>query len=465
MVNDLKSALGPLGWLEAEDMAGHLVDFRGDFRGDALLVVRPSSTDEVSAVVAICASAGVAVVAQGGNSGLSGASIPSVDRPTIVLTFGRMRMIEEVNTERFTITAQAGVTIQELQEAAARADRLFAPDWGARGSATLGGAVATNAGGINVLRYGTMREQVMGLEVVLADGRIWNGLRSLPKDNSGYDLKHLFISSEGTLGIITRAIVKLHPRPAEHRTAFVALTDVDRLNEFFVMARQDTPGALSAFELIPEMGVARVVERYDVQRPLPGISEWYVLLRFSGNPGVGEQLLGLLGRAVGAGLIGDAILADTPSQEENLWLLRDELPPPRIFDTYMVKYDLAVPGDRIAEFHQAVRQVIEDVVPGAQPYVFGHVGDGNLHLTVWPADSPPGTLEARKPQLISAIDALVWQFDGTLSAEHGVGQELRTRISGQKQPIEFELMSAVKHVLDPQGILNPGKVLPPDPAE
>lgn len=467
VVAGLRSLLGPRGWLEDDAIAPFLIDFREDFRGEALGVARPGSTEEVARIVELCAANGVAVLPQGGNSGLSGGSIPGVDRPTVVLSLTRMRAIETIDAEGFTITAQAGVTVQELQEAAEEVDRLFAPDWGARGTATLGGAIATNGGGINVLRYGNTREQVLGLEVVLADGRIWNGLRALTKDNSGYDVKQLFIASEGTLGIVTRAVVRLHPRPAAHSTAFVTLREIDRLDQWYAMASSHRPGALSAFELIPEIGVGRVIERYAVQRPLDEISEWYVLVRFSGADGIADDLLELLSTAADAGLIGDAVVADSAAQEENLWRLRDELPPPRIFGGYLLKYDLAVPSNQIGRFHAEVRELIESVVPGAMPYVFGHVGDGNLHLTVWPASSEAGLLEVRSAALVDAIDRLIWSYNGTISAEHGLGQELRDRIVGQKPDIELELMRRIKAAFDPQGLLNPGKLLPdrPDPNE
>lgn len=460
ITGELAALLGPTGWLDGDDAAPHLIDFREDFSGPALGVARPATTEQVAEVVERCATHGVAVLAQGGNSGLSGGSVPNAERDTIILSLTRMRSIEIVDAEGFTITAQAGVTVQELQEAAADVNRLFAPDWGARGTATLGGAIATNGGGINVLRYGNTREQILGVEVVLADGRVWNGLRALPKDNSGYDLKQLFIASEGTLGIVTRAVVKLHPRPVEQRTAFVSLLEIERLNEFYSLASSHVPGALTAFELVPEMGVAKVIERYEVQRPLADISEWYVLLRFSGPEGTTDDLLGLLAVATEAGVVGDAVLAESAAQEENLWMLRDELPPPRIFDGYQIKYDLAVPSSRISEFHADVRTLIESVVPGAVPYVFGHVGDGNLHLTVWPAEGGDAELEANKPALVAAIDQLVWRYNGTISAEHGLGQELRERVVGQKPAIELELMRRVKAVFDPAGLLNPGKLLP-----
>ncbi len=463
VVDELQAQLGPGGWVGTGDAAPNLIDWRGRYSGTALGVARPSSTDEVATVMRVCSRHGVAVVAQGGNTGLAGGSVPSEPRPTIVLSLTRMRAIEEVNPDQFTITAEAGVTVQALQEAAARADRLFAPDWGARGTATLGGTLATNAGGVNVLRYGTTRDQVLGLEVVLADGRVWNGLRALTKDNSGYDLKHLFIASEGTLGVITRATMKLHPAAAEQRTAFVALADVDQLAGFFSLASAHRPGALSAFELIPEIGVSRVVERYGVSRPLATISDWYVLMRYSGPSGVGDDLLDLLSVAAEAGYVTDAVIADLPAHEENLWLLRDELPPPRIFDGFMIKYDLAVPIDRIADFHRRVAELITDRVPGALPYAFGHVGDGNLHLTVVAADSDTGVLQRDEADLIADIDALTWEFGGTISAEHGLGQELRGRIVGQKPAVEFDLMRGIKSLLDPDGLLNPGKVLPDTP--
>ena len=238
----LADRLGPGGWLPAGDIAAHLTDFRKVFTGSALGMARPTSTDEVAAAVRICADLGVAITPQGGNTGLSGGAIPSGDRPTVLLSLARMHTIEAVNAARSTITAQAGVTIEALQQEAVAADRLFAPDWGARGSATLGGAIATNAGGINVLRYGNMREQVLGLEVVLADGRIWDGLRALPKDNSGFDLKQLFIAGEGTIGIVTRAVVRMHSLPTAHRTAFAALRSLANLDELFALARSHSPG-------------------------------------------------------------------------------------------------------------------------------------------------------------------------------------------------------------------------------
>lgn len=464
VIGALAALLGPAGWRPATEIGPRLTDFRGVFTGKALGMARPGSTVEVASVVRTCADHGIAIVTQGGNTGLSGGAIPVGDRPTVLMSLSRMCAIEEVNTSRSTITAQAGATIETVQQAARAADRFFAPDWGARGTATLGGAIATNGGGINVLRYGNMREQVLGVEVVLADGRVWNGLRALPKDNSGFDLKQLFIAGEGTIGIVTRAIVRVHPRPAEHRTAFVALRSLGDLDSLFSRARSRPPGALSAFELIPEIGVARVVARFGVIRPFATIADWYVLLRFSGTDGIADELLEVLAEASRSEVIVDGVVADTTAQEDNLWRLRDELTATRSFGGFGVKYDLAVPQDRIEDFLHRASAVVEALLPGSVPYAFGHVGDGNLHFTVLrPGDD--ATLEAAADGIRDAIDRLVWELGGTISAEHGLGRELPGRIVGQKPAIELELMRRIKAAFDPDGLLNPGVMLPGAPPD
>jgi FAD/FMN-containing dehydrogenase len=467
----VRQRLGDAGWLERSEIDAALIDFRGVFTGDAIGMARPASTEDVAALVHLCIEHDVAIVTQGGNTGLSGGAIPkppdAVDaRPRVIVSLIRMREIEDVNTERGTITAQAGVTIEELQQRASDVDRLFAPDWGARGSATLGGAVATNAGGINVVKHGNMREHVLGLEVVLADGRVWNGLRSLPKDNSGFDLKQLFISGEGTVGIITRAVVRIHPRPAEQRIAFVSLDSLGSLNELMTMARTATPGALSAIELIPEVGVAQVVKRFSVQRPLDTFADWYVLIRYdsirSGDDigQVDDDLTSLLAGALSEKLITDGVVAGTDSQEANLWLMRDELTATRSFGGFGVKYDLAIPPDRIAEFIGRAESLVDGIILGALSFAFGHVGDGNLHFTVLTPGRDDGPLERAKPDLLDALDRLVWEFEGTISAEHGLGRELSDRIVGQKSGVEMDLMHSIKRALDPDDRLNPGVMLP-----
>lgn len=469
----IRRRLGGAAWLDRSEIDAALVDFRGVFTGDAIGMARPSSTADVACVVRLCVERDIAIVTQGGNTGLSGGAIPSEPsdgdaRPRVVVSLARMRAIENVNVERGTITAQAGVTIEELQRRAADVDRLFAPDWGARGTATLGGAVSTNAGGINVVKHGNMREHVLGLEVVLADGRVWDGLRSLPKDNSGFDLKQLFISGEGTVGIVTRAVVRIHPRPAAQRIAFVSLHSLRSLNDLMASARTRVPGAMSAMELIPEVGVQQVVERFGVQRPLDTVAEWYALIRYDSIRGtddgehVDDDLAGLLAEALDADLITDGVVAVTEAQEANLWLMRDELTATRSFGGFGVKYDLAIPPDRIAEFIDAAESLVDEIVPLALSFVFGHVGDGNLHFTVLTPGQDDDHLERAAPDLRRALDRLVWSFDGTISAEHGLGRELRDRIVGQKSEVELELMRAIKQALDPDDRLNPGVMLPPE---
>ena len=468
----VQERIGDSGWLDRSEIDAALVDFRGVFTGEAIGMARPASTEEVAAVVRVCVEHNVAIVTQGGNTGLSGGAIPAPPvardmRARVVVSLSRMRQVEDVNVDRGTITAQAGVTIEELQHRAAGVDRLFAPDWGARGTATLGGAVSTNAGGINVVKHGNMREHVLGLEVVLADGRIWNGLRSLPKDNSGFDLKQLFISGEGTIGIVTRAVMRIHPRPAAQRIAFASLDSLDSLNDLTTLARTSSPGALSAIELIPEVGVQQVVERFGVQRPLDTAADWYVLIRYDSMRGgeagsVDDELTALLATAMAAKLITDGVIAGTDAQEANLWQMRDELTATRSFGGFGVKYDLAVPPDRIADFIGRAESLVDGIVPGALSFTFGHVGDGNLHFTVLTPGQDDSPLQRAAPELFESLDGLVWEFGGTISAEHGLGRELTDRIAGQKSRVELDLMRKIKRALDPNDRFNPGVMLAPE---
>ena len=463
--------LGASGVVAADNTEQFLNDWGGKYSGSAIAVVRPGSTDEVSAVLRLCNEVGLAVVPQGGNTGLVGGSVPlKSDHPEgrdcIVLSLARMNTIESIDVERATLTTQAGVTVQALQEAAASAGLLFGPDWGARGTAQIGGGISTNAGGLNVLRWGSMREQILGLEVVLPDGRIWDGLRALRKDSTGLDLKQLFISTEGTFGIVPRAVFKLHPLPTEHLTALVALPSLDVLLPFFAHARTEGAGLVSAFELMPEEGLIRVLANVpQAQRPLEEKSEWYVLVRLSGGDGVIDTMSHVLSTAADASLIVDAAVASTAEQENNLWLIRDELPAPVTFDKRgnRHKFDIAIPVDKVVEFLDSAGPAVEAIVSGTRTYAFGHVGDGNLHFNVFPGtECDVEEFDARSSDLERAIDELTWSFNGTISAEHGIGQLMRNRLATQKSDIEVELMRRVKTALDPNGIMNPGKVLPPD---
>ena len=486
-VADLRSDLGPAGVLTGSDAAPFLTGQRGLFTGKALAVVRPASVEETAVVVRACAAHGVAIVPQGGNTGMSGGAVPaalgdsgppalsatgegadSPQRPSIVLSMSRMNRIVSVDPDRWTITAEAGATIEAVQQAAAAANRLFAPDWGARGTATVGGAVATDAGGNNVLRYGTMREQVLGLEAVLADGRVWDGLRALRKDSSGYDLKQLFIGAEGTLGVVTRAVLRLHPATPHTQSALAAISALDRLMPLLELAESRCGRDVTAFELVPDVGLERVCKKLALARPLGTRREFYVLVRLASAEPVSERLGAFLAEASEQEWITDAVVAVTDDQESRLWTIRDEMSPMFLWPQHEhgLKFDNAVPIDRLGPYHDEVRRIAAELAPCALTYGFGHVGDGNIHLYVLPtSDDQIEPFLAERDRLQQRIDEATFRFGGTLSAEHGIGQLLRDRIRPQKPAVEWNLMRAVKDALDPQGIMNPHKTLPPLPEQ
>lgn len=460
----LREIVGGSNVLEGNDAAPALIDWRQKFHGNALAVVRPGTTAEVSRVVRCCIDHDLIIVTQGGNTGLSGGQQPTGPRPAIVLSLRRMDAIESVDADNWSMTVQGGVTIEAMQDAAGLANRKFAPDWGARGTATIGGAIATDAGGINVLRYGNMRDQVMGLEVVLADGQIWEGLRSLRKDSSGYDMKHMFIGSEGTLGIITRAVVNLHPATTYEQTALVALRGLDDLMALFALARQVAPDEVTAFELMPEVGVAKVCEVFDLTHPMESTrADFYALIKLAGTRPVLDSMTEILEAGVDAELVADAVLASTADQVDRLWKIRDELPPTGLYphQKLALKMDTAVPMAKMGEYHDIVRAIAGELVPGAIAYGFGHVGDGNLHMMVLPEtdDQVQQFLDA-KDELVRRIDEATFALGGTLSAEHGVGRELIERVAGQKPDVEWAMMHSVKLALDPDDRFNPGALLP-----
>ena len=483
-VAGLRTDLGPAGLLTGPDAAPYLTGQKGRFTGEALAVVRPASVDETARVVRACASAGVAIVPQGGNTGMSGGSVPAAagrsDAPTlpntggdgdsggsqgpsIVLSMSRMNRIVSVDPDRWTITAEAGATIEAVQQAAATTNRLFGPDWGARGTATVGGAISTDAGGNNVVRYGNMRDNVLGLEAVLADGRVWDGLRALRKDSSGYDLKQLFIGGEGTLGVVTRAVLRLHPATPHTQSALAAISGLDRLMPLLELATARCGGDVTAFELVPVVGLERVCEKFDLTRPLVTGEEFCVLVRLASAEPVSERLGAFLAEASERGWVRDAAMAVTEEQETRLWTIRDELSPMFLWAQHEhgVKLDTAVPIDRFGAYHDEVRRIAAELAPDALTYGFGHVGDGNLHMYVLPtSDDQVAPFLPVREELRERIDEATFASGGTISAEHGIGQLLRERIKPQKPAIEWELMRAIKDALDPQGIMNPHKTLP-----
>jgi FAD/FMN-containing dehydrogenase len=439
----------------ASDTAPYLTDWRKQYRGDAEGVVRPASTAEVSVVVRLCAEAGVAIVPQGGNTGLSGGAVPSGKRREIVLSLSRMNRIRALDALNDAITVEAGCVLADVQRAATEAGRLFALSLAAEGSCQIGGNLSTNAGGVNVLRYGNAREQLLGLEVVLPDGRIWNGLRSLRKDNTGYDLKQLFIGAEGTLGIITAAVLKLHPQPTASATAWIELRDPDCAVRLLGHLRRYCGDRITAFELLSRRCVNAVLaHRPAIRDPLPGPEGWYVLVELAdGGAGdaLGRRLEQGLADALERKLATNAVIAKSDAESKALWSIREAVPEAQFAN---VKHDISVAVSKIPEFIARADAALEAIVPRVPIYCFGHVGDGNLHYNVGDA-----ALLARRAEVNRIVYDEVAALEGSISAEHGLGQLKREEITRHKDPLELELMRAVKRALDPHGLMNPGKVI------
>ncbi|MGH6975685.1 MAG: FAD-binding oxidoreductase, partial [Stellaceae bacterium] len=385
----LKAVVGPKGVVEASDAEPYFEERRGRYRGAALAVLRPASTDEVAKLVAICARARLPIYPQGGNTGLSGGAVAAPNG--VLINLGRMNSIRALDALNFTITVEAGCILAELQHAAEAADRLFPLSLGAEGSCQIGGNLSTNAGGINVLRYGNTRELALGLEVVLPDGRVWNGLRGLRKSNIGYDLKQLFIGAEGTLGIITAATLKLFPRPHEVETALVGLKRVEDVMELFARARAASGDQLTGFELIPRIGIDNVLEYGEGYRePLAAKHPWYALLEMSSSrtgAGLRQALEAFLESAIAADLVRDGVIAESEAQRRELWRIRSGLPEQQDKLGGSIKHDVSVPISKVAEFIVRASHAVSDRLPGIRPYPFGHVGDGNIHFNL---TQPPG---------------------------------------------------------------------------
>jgi len=431
-----------------EDTKPYFTDWRRQYFARAECVVRPASTAEVSRVVELCAREGVALVPQGGNTGLVGGSVPSGSGREVVLALARMNRIRALDALNDTVTTEAGCVLAAVQRAADDAGRLFPLSLAAEGSCQIGGNLSTNAGGVNVLRYGNAREQVLGLEVVLPDGRVWDGLRSLRKDNTGYDLKQVFLGAEGTLGIITAAVLRLYPKPTASATAWIALESPQGAVELLAWLRQRIGERISAFELVSRTCLEAVLRHVrELRDPLPTPHAWYVLAQFD-DSGTSAELEERLARELAKH---DAVLAQSGEQARNLWRIRESIPEAQFAN---VKHDISMPVSRIAEFVTSAGAELAAKFPDLEVFCFGHVGDGNLHYNV----GPQRLLE--NPEVVNRIvyDA-VGALDGSISAEHGLGQLKREAIRERKSALELELMRKLKSALDPKGLMNPGKVL------
>ena len=430
------------------DTKPYLTDWRRQYSAPAECVVRPATTEEVSRVVALCAAEGAAVVPQGGNTGLVGGSVPTGKRREVLLSLGRLNRIRALDALNDTITAEAGCVLAAVQSAAAEAGRLFPLSLAAEGSCQIGGNLSTNAGGVNVLRYGNAREQVLGLEVVLPDGRVWDGLRGLRKDNTGYDLKQLFLGAEGTLGVITAAVLRLYPRPTAGATAWIALATPRAAIELLAELRERLGDRISAFELVSRTCLEAVLSHVrELRDPFGAPHPWYVLVEL-GDSGTPEELRERVEQALGER---EAVLAQSGEQARALWRIRESIPEAQFAN---VKHDISVPVSRIPEFIEHTDGKLRSGFDHTQIYCFGHVGDGNLHYNIGPAQ----LLEKRDAVNAVVYDAVA-RFSGSISAEHGLGQLKREAIRSRKPALELELMRAVKAALDPKDLMNPGKVL------
>jgi FAD/FMN-containing dehydrogenase len=450
------------------DMAPFLTDWRRKWTGCALAVAQPDTAADVAAVVRWCHARGVAVVPQGGNTGLSGGATPGASGRSIVLSTARLRRIRTLDAAGNTLVAEAGVTLLQVQEAARQAGRLFPLSLAAQGTCTIGGNLATNAGGVQVLRYGNARELCLGLEVVTPEGELWNGLRGLRKDNTGYDLRDLFIGSEGTLGVITAAVLKLFPLPAAQAVAFIAVPSPAAALGLLGQAQARLGAGLTAFELLSDTCL-QFVERHvgAARRPLAERSPWYVLLEVSdmhGEAHAAGAIEAVLEAALEAGQASDAALSASVAQFRSLWALREDISEAQAAEGPAIKHDIALPVAAIPDFIAQTGPAIEHHFPGVRLVVFGHLGDGNLHYNVSP---PAGPLDAHQRSAFAALEQpinrlvhdAVHQTGGSISAEHGLGVLRRDEAARYKAPVELRLMQAVKRALDPLGLMNPGKLL------
>ncbi len=456
-LDGLRQCLGRDGVLETpEDMAPYLREWRDRYQGRTPLVLRPRTTEEVADAMTLCARYKVPVTPQGGNTGLVGAQIPFGD--TVLISLSRMDRIRDLDRLNHTMTVEAGCVLARIQQAALEADLYFPLSLAAEGSCQIGGNLSSNAGGVNVLHYGNARDQVLGLEVVLADGQVWNSLKGLRKDNTGYDLKHLFIGGEGTLGIITAATLKLRARPRAQATALAGVDGPEAAVRLLSLARQVSGDRVTSFELMARICLDFVLRNGpDTADPLATAHPWYVLLELSSDKPVMETLLE---EAFEAGLVKDAVIAESLTQAASLWRLRELISEAQKPEGGSIKHDVSVPVSKVPAFIAEADEAVAAACPGIRPVPFGHVGDGNIHYNL---TQPPGADKAafldRWEEISGIVHGIATAHGGSISAEHGIGVMKRDALRGVKSPVELDMMRKIKAALDPDGLMNPGKLL------
>ncbi|MEM6626399.1 MAG: FAD-binding oxidoreductase [Pseudomonadota bacterium] len=447
--------------IDADEVAPYIADWRGRWRGETPAVVKPASTEETAAFMKLCAEHGVAVTPQGGNTGLVNGGVPYGE---ILISMTRMRAVRDIDPINDSITVEAGAVLANVQDAAEEAGRFFPLSLGSEGNATIGGLISTNAGGVAVLRYGMMRDLVLGLEAVLPDGRIWNGLTALRKDNTGYDLKHLFIGAEGTLGVVTAATLKLFPQMAAKEVAWASVASARDAVELLSLMKQETGGAVTSFELIPARGVDLVLKHIpDTRDPLPSDKPWRVLveLSFAKREGARDAMETALGAGFEKGLVDDAVIAESDAQSAAIWKLRETLPEAEKLDGKAVKHDVSVPISALSEFVERTETEVLKQFPGTHIMAFGHVGDGNMHYNVVPPASVDDSeyVEAEGAAIMALVHDIVGELGGSISAEHGIGLLKRDDLAARTSPVAIDLMQTLKAALDPDGRMNPGRVI------
>ncbi|NKE69064.1 FAD-binding oxidoreductase [Ramlibacter sp. RBP-2] len=464
LLGALRRAVGESHVLTGDDCAPFLTDWRKVATGRAVAVVRPATTEQVRDVVRACVEHGAPIVPQGGNTGQVAGATPDQSGRAVVIQLGRMNRIRSIDTDNNTLVAEAGCVLQAVQEAARAAGRLFPLSLGAEGTCMIGGNLATNAGGTQVLRYGNARELTLGLEVVTAEGEVWNGLRALRKDNTGYDLRDLYIGSEGTLGIITAAALKLFPLPAGQRTAFAATASIEQAVALLARARSVLGAELTGFELMSSVALELVPRHFPDQRlPLP-TAPWFVLLESSDAESelrARDRFDVLLSAALEAGEIDDAAIAESVAQSQAFWHLRESITLAVAAEGRCAKHDISIPTSRMADFVTTTDRVLQEQFPGVRSATFGHLGDGNLHYNILqPVRQQEAAFAAVQQNLSLLVHDRVRDHGGSISAEQGIGGLRTADLQRYEDPVKIALLRRIKQALDPRGLMNPGKVLP-----